>query len=88
MRRTLTLEGIIVNKYRPKHNFTIRNLTRILLTLRTRNDLIFIPEHYLVQTTFIVHAHYWIKGKNGLASVRARAAAGQAESVQPCRRHH
>jgi hypothetical protein len=27
----LTLEGIVVNKHRRKHNFTVRDLTRVLL---------------------------------------------------------
>lgn len=35
VRRTLTLEGIVVNKHRPKHNFTVRDLTRVLLALWT-----------------------------------------------------
>lgn len=35
VRRTLTLEGIVVNKHRPKHNFTVRDLTRVLLKLWT-----------------------------------------------------
>jgi len=43
VRRTLTLEGIVVNKHRPKHNFTVRDLTRVLLALWTQDDLIFIP---------------------------------------------
>lgn len=60
VRRTLTLEGIVVNKHRPKHNFTMRDLTRVLLTLWTRDDLIFIPERYRVQTTFIIHVYCWL----------------------------
>ncbi len=32
-----------MNKHRPKHNFTDRDLDRVLLTLWTRDDLIFIP---------------------------------------------
>ncbi len=32
-----------MNKRRPKHNFTDRDLDRVLLTLWTRDDLIFIP---------------------------------------------
>ncbi|MCJ1474750.1 hypothetical protein MMC13_003410 [Lambiella insularis] len=46
IRRTLTREGIVVNKHRPKHNFTSKDLTRVLLALWTRDDLIFIPERY------------------------------------------
>jgi hypothetical protein len=59
VRRTLTREGIVVNKHRPKHNYTIKDLTRVLLALWTRDDLIFIPERYRVQTTFIIHVYCW-----------------------------
>jgi hypothetical protein len=55
VRRSLTREGIVVNKHCPKHNFRARDLTRVLLTLWTRDDLIFIPERYRVQTTFNVY---------------------------------
>lgn len=65
VRRTLILEGIVVNKHRPKHNFTIRDLTRVLLTLWTRDDLIFIPERYRVQTTFIIHVYCWTGARIG-----------------------
>ncbi|KIW99637.1 uncharacterized protein Z518_11050 [Rhinocladiella mackenziei CBS 650.93] len=56
VRRTLVREGIVVNKHRPKHNFTIRDLTRVLLALWTYDDLIYIHERYRVQTTFLIHA--------------------------------
>jgi len=48
VRKTLTLEGLVVNKHKPKHNFTPRELTRILLTLWTKDDIIFIPERYRI----------------------------------------
>ena len=48
-----------MKKHCPKHNFTSRDLTRILLTLWTQDDLIFIPERYRVQTTFIIHVYCW-----------------------------
>jgi hypothetical protein len=35
------------------------DLTRVLLALWTRDDLIFIPERYRVQTTFIIHVYCW-----------------------------
>ncbi|OAG42721.1 AdoMet-dependent rRNA methyltransferase SPB1 [Fonsecaea monophora] len=54
VRQTLTREGIVVNKHRPKHNFTDRDLNRVLLTLWTRDDLIFIPERYRVQDVTLV----------------------------------
>lgn len=59
VRRTLVLEGIVVNKHRPKHNFTVRDLTRVLLALWTYDDLIFIPERYRVQTMFLIHVYCW-----------------------------
>lgn len=59
MRRTLVFEGIVVNKHRPKHNFTVRDLTRVLLALWTYDDLIFIHERYRVQTTFLIHVYCW-----------------------------
>jgi hypothetical protein len=65
VRRSLTLEGIVVKKHRPKHNFTARDLTRVLLTLWTRDDLIFIPERYRVQTTFIIHVYCWTGARIG-----------------------
>ena len=36
----------MVNKRRPKHFFILRDLTRLLLTLWTQDDLIFIHERY------------------------------------------
>lgn len=65
VRRTLTLEGIVFNKHRPKHNFTVRDLARVLLALWTRDDLIFIPERYRVQTTFIIHVYCWTGARIG-----------------------
>ncbi|KAN0069234.1 Protein of unknown function (DUF3435) domain containing protein [Elaphomyces granulatus] len=65
VRQTLTREGIVVNKHRPKHNFTDRDLSRVLLTLWTRDDLIFIPERYRVQTTFIIHVYCWTGARIG-----------------------
>lgn len=55
----MTLEGIVVNKHRLKHNFTQRDVTRLHLTLWTCNDLIFISERYRVQWTFILHVYCW-----------------------------
>lgn len=55
----MTLEGIVVNKHRPKHNFTVRDLTRILLALWTYDDLIFIHERHRVQATFLIHVYCW-----------------------------
>jgi len=65
VRQTLTREGIVLNKHRPKHNFTDRDLGRVLLTLWTRDDLIFITERYRVQTTFIIHVYCWTGARIG-----------------------
>ena len=46
-----------MNKRRPKHNFAARDLTRILITLWTQDDLIFIPERYRIQFTFIIRVY-------------------------------
>ena len=43
----------------------MRDLTRVLLTLWTRDDLMFIPERYRVQTTFIVHVYCWTGARIG-----------------------
>jgi hypothetical protein len=71
-----------VNKHRPKHNFTSRDLTRILLTLWTQDDLIFIPERYRVQLTFIIRVYCWtgarlsafFTGRPSISEYRSRAA--------------
>jgi hypothetical protein len=52
-------EGAVVNKHRPKYNFTVRALTRVQVTLWTKDDLIFIPERYRIQTTFIINVFCW-----------------------------
>jgi Protein of unknown function (DUF3435) len=59
VRKVLTLEGPVVNKRRPKYGFTPRELTRILLTLWTKDDLIFIPKRYRIQFTFTVRVYCW-----------------------------
>lgn len=56
---TLTAEGLVVNKRRPKHLFTLRDLTRLLLTLWTEDDLIFVHERYLLQFTLIFRIYCW-----------------------------
>lgn len=59
MRKVLTREGLVVNKHRPKHNFQTRDLTRLLLTLWTKDDLSFTPERYRIQFTFIIRVYCW-----------------------------
>lgn len=61
----MTLEGTVVNKHRPKHNFTEQDLSRLILTLWTRDDLVFIPERYRVQATFITHVYCWTGARIG-----------------------
>ncbi|KAI9764758.1 MAG: hypothetical protein M1840_008027 [Geoglossum simile] len=63
--RTLTKEGIIMNKKKPKHLFGKENLTEILVTLWTKDDLIFIHEQNRVQFTFIFHVYCWTGARLG-----------------------
>ena len=53
------MEGVVVNIKRPKHNFTALDLTRLLVTLYTHDDLIFIPERYRLQYTLIIRMYCW-----------------------------
>jgi Protein of unknown function (DUF3435) len=55
----------VVNKRLPKHNFTSSDLDRILLTLWTKDDLIFIPECYRIQFTFIIRVYCWTGARLG-----------------------
>jgi uncharacterized protein DUF3435 len=54
-----------VNKRLPKHNFTSRDLSRILLVLWTQDDLIFIHERYRIQFTFIIRVYCWTGARLG-----------------------
>jgi hypothetical protein len=65
VRKVLTVEGLVVNKRLPKHNFTSRDLNRILLTLWTQDDLIFIHERYRIQFTFIIRVYCWTGARFG-----------------------
>jgi hypothetical protein len=65
VRKTLTVGGLVVNKERPKHNFGPYDLTRVLVTLWTKDDPIFIPERYWLQFTFIPRACYWTRARIG-----------------------
>lgn len=65
MRQVLTVEGLVVNKRLPKHNFTSRDLNRILLALWTRDDLVFIHERYRIQFTFIIRVYCWTGARLG-----------------------
>ncbi|KAK5332099.1 hypothetical protein LTR93_001104 [Exophiala xenobiotica] len=56
---TLVEEKLAVNKHRPKNNFTKETLPRIHTTLWTKDNLIFTPERYRIQTTFIGNLYCW-----------------------------
>jgi hypothetical protein len=55
----------VVNKKRPKHNFSVSDLTRVLVTLWVKDDLIFIPERYRLQFTFIFRVYCWTGARLG-----------------------
>lgn len=59
VRKVLTLEGLVVDKRRPNHNFAARILTRVLLALWTQDNLSIIPERYRIQFTFIIRVYCW-----------------------------
>lgn len=65
MRRTLTAEDLVVNKRREKHLSTLCDLTQILLTLWTRDDLIFIHERCRIQFTLILRMYCWTGARLG-----------------------
>ncbi|KAN0085538.1 AdoMet-dependent rRNA methyltransferase [Elaphomyces granulatus] len=64
--RTLTKEGLIVKKMKPKHNFGKEDLTKALLTLWTKDDLIFIHErnrHWVKNNRDPEHISFGAAGK-------------------------
>ena len=61
----LTVEGLMVNTRRPEYNFTVRGLDRILLTLWTQDDWIFIHGWYRLQFTFIFRVYCWTGARLG-----------------------
>ncbi|MCJ1426427.1 hypothetical protein MMC29_004330 [Sticta canariensis] len=65
VRKVLTVEGLVVKKHRPKHNFTNRDLNRVSLTVWSRDDLIFIHERYRIQFTFIIRVYCWTGARLG-----------------------
>ncbi len=64
-RKVLTGEGLLVNKRKPKHNFTASDLPRIVITVWTKDDLHFTPERYRVQFTFIIRVFCWTGARLG-----------------------
>ena len=65
MRIVLVAEGLVVNKHRPKHNFTVKDLPRIVVTPFTKDDLIFTPERYRIQFIFILRVFCWTGARLG-----------------------
>jgi len=55
----------VVNKHRPKHNFNVKDLTRIKLTGWTKDDPKFIPERYRIQFDFIIDVYCWTGARLG-----------------------
>jgi hypothetical protein len=53
--KVLILEGLVVNKRRPKHNYA----TPVLSTLWTQDDLSFVPERYRIQLMFFIRVYCW-----------------------------
>lgn len=49
----------------PKHNFTAADPTRIMMIAWTNDDLIFTPERYRVQFTFIMRVFCWTGARIG-----------------------
>ena len=49
----------------PENNFGPNDLTRILIALWTKDDLIFIPERYRIQFTFIINVYCWTGARLG-----------------------
>lgn len=65
VRRVLTAEGIVVNQRLPKDNFSVENLTHVLRTLWTKDDLSYVPECYRVQFMFIINVYCWTGARLG-----------------------
>ncbi|KAK5080233.1 hypothetical protein LTR05_008746 [Lithohypha guttulata] len=64
-RRVLTAQGLLVNVRRPKHNFTVTDLSRIVVAAWTNDDLVFTPERYRIQFTFIIRVFCWTGARIG-----------------------
>jgi hypothetical protein len=92
---TLTVEGLVVNKRRPKHNFGPLELTRLLVALWTKDDPIFIHDRYRLQFTFIFCIYCWTGARIGAffkggLRYRVSTSAGHLQGTpnqqgyQPC----
>jgi hypothetical protein len=53
----------VVNIKKPKYNFTVTTLTKVLVTLWTKDDLIFITEQYRLQYTLILRIYCWTEAR-------------------------
>ena len=49
----------------PKHNFTVTDLIRLAMVLWTKDDLVFTPERYRIQFTFIIRVYCWTGARIG-----------------------
>ncbi|KAH6614601.1 hypothetical protein B0J18DRAFT_439744 [Chaetomium sp. MPI-SDFR-AT-0129] len=58
-------QGTVSAAERPKYNFGVADLDRVLLTLWTRRDLIFIHERERVQFHFLLESFCWSGGRIG-----------------------
>ena len=65
VRNTLTKEETVVNIQRSKHLFARCDLARVLRTLWTQDDLIFIHERYHVQFTLVFRMYCWTGARLG-----------------------
>ena len=63
--QSLTAKGLVVNIRKPKYNFTATTLTKVLVNLWTKDDLIFIPERYRLRYTFILRVYCWTGARLG-----------------------
>jgi hypothetical protein len=59
VRNVLTKEGIVVIKHSDKHNLQCVDATRLLRVLWTKDDLIYIPERYRIQATWVFDLYCW-----------------------------
>jgi hypothetical protein len=80
-RNDLVEQGHVVNMHRPKHLFTWRDLTCLLVTLWTLGDLIFIPERYRLQYTLIIRVRCYLQ-----QSARAQRALNIETGMHTSRR--
>jgi len=65
IRITLVKEGAVVNASKPKYNFGVDDLDRILITLWTTDDLSFLHERYRLQFTYIIREFCWTGARIG-----------------------